>query len=254
MRTIEIVVCDDDRAVQEILRRNITEYCAGSELPVRVTVCGSGAELLQAAPPDILFLDIQMPGINGMETAERLRQQDCGTVLIFVTALPEYVYDAFDVGAFHYLVKPFSDEKLYRVLERALQCALSRLSDGGGQEGVRAEDGAGGRQTSFVVRCGGVSTHVAFDDIIYAEVFNRKVMLHTVGGDIEYYGKLTDLSQAAGPSFYRTHRGYLINLKYVEKYTTSTVWLQRGTALVSKKNFPGFARRYMQYLAGQHGE
>lgn len=92
---------------------------------------------------------------------------------------------------------------------------------------------------------------VALDDIIYAEVFNRKVMLHTTREDIEYYGKLTELSEQVGDDFYRTHRAYLVNLKYVEKYTATTIWLEQGTALVSKKQFPGFVRRYMQYISGR---
>ena len=89
---------------------------------------------------------------------------------------------------------------------------------------------------------------ISLDDIVYAEVFNRKVMLHTIRGDIEYYGKLTELSEMAGEDFYRTHRAYLVNLRYVEKYTATTIWLERGTALISKKQFAGFVRRYMQYI------
>ena len=76
-------------------------------------------------------------------------------------------------------------------------------------------------------------------------------MLHTIHEDIEYYGKLTGLSEKVGANFYRTHRAYLVNLKYVEKYNATTIWLERGTALVSKKQFPGFVRRYMQYISGK---
>ena len=86
-------------------------------------------------------------------------------------------------------------------------------------------------------------------------------MLHTINGDIEYYGKLSDLSEQAGANFYlcrqtgmdfyRTHRAYLGNLKYVEKYNASTIWLEQGTALLSKKQFAGFVRQYMQYINRQ---
>ena len=97
-----------------------------------------------------------------------------------------------------------------------------------------------------------MSTRILFSDIIYAEVFNRKVMLHTTNGNIEYYGKLTDLSEQAGADFYRTHRAYLVNLKYVEKYNATTIWLEQGTALLSKKQFSGFVRQYMQYINRQN--
>lgn len=79
-------------------------------------------------------------------------------------------------------------------------------------------------------------------------------MLHTVNGDIEYYGKLTDLSDQAGADFYRSHRAYLVNLKYIEKYNATTIWLEQGTALLSKKQFAGFVRQYMQYINRQKGK
>ena len=81
----------------------------------------SGDELIASgSKPDILFLDIQMPGMDGMETAKMLRQDNENMILIFVTAAEEYVFQAFDVGAFHYLVKPFSDEKLKEVVTKAV--------------------------------------------------------------------------------------------------------------------------------------
>ena len=250
MRTAKIVICDDDRAMQEILQRKIESMLCDAQAAYSVVCCDSGEEVLrEELMPDILFLDIQMPEKSGMEIAEELRRRRCKTILIFVTALSEYVYDAFDVGAFHYLVKPFSDEKLRDVLGRALrqyeeQCGLDESATG--QSGERAEE-----SRVILVKRGGVSTKVHLDDIVYAEVFNRKVMLHTIHGDIEYYGKLTELSEQAGADFYRTHRAYLVNLKYVEKYTATTIWLEKGTALVSKKQFPGFVRRYMKYISGR---
>ena len=205
-----------------------------------------------------------------MEIAEELRKQPGDTILIFVTALSEYVYEAFDVGAFHYLVKPFSDDKLKEVLGKALQqyerqqeiAALRRMDDSirTGADGAdrpiqnTGESGDGYRNgqeqtpAAIVVKRGGISTRVLLEDIIYAEVFNRKVMLHTTGGDIEYYGKLTELSEQTGEDFYRTHRAYLVNLKYVERYNATTIWLEQGSVLVSKKQYAEFFRRYMQYI------
>lgn len=273
MKTVTIIVCDDDRALQEILRGKIEKMCREADVGCRIVCCDSGEEILDLRveeAPDILFLDIQMPGKSGMEIAEELRKQRRDTILIFVTALSEYVYEAFDVGAFHYLVKPFSDDKLKEVLGKALRqyekqqeiAALRRADDS-----IRTEaDGAdrpiqdtgegrdryrsGQEQTlaAIVVKRGGISTRVLLEDIIYAEVFNRKVMLHTTGGDIEYYGKLTELSEQTGEDFYRTHRAYLVNLKYVEKYNATTIWLEQGSVLVSKKQYAEFVRRYMQYI------
>ncbi|MDE6387539.1 MAG: LytTR family DNA-binding domain-containing protein [Lachnospiraceae bacterium] len=258
---MKIVICDDDKALQEILKRKIEKICMEAKTGCQVVCCDSGEEVLRQEPaPDILFLDIQMSGRNGMDIAKELKVCHDGMVLIFVTALSEYVYDAFDVGAFHYLVKPFSDNKLEEVLTRALQrCEWHRENEAVRRSEPTETDVGDGREAladktrAILVKRGGISTKVQLEDIIYAEVFNRKVTLHTTDGEIEYYGKLTELSEQVGEDFYRTHRAYLINLKYVEKYNATTIWMEKGKVLVSKKQFSGFVQRYMQYINRKRG-
>lgn len=240
---MQIIICDDEKSIQSLLRKKTTRFFAEKNIPCEILCCGSGEEVLSLAKQgktiDLLFLDIQMPGKNGMEIAKTLRRQHRDLLIIFVTALSEYVYEAFDVDALHYLVKPFDDEKLNQVLNKAIR------------QYEKWTDTTNLDKQAILVKRGGLSTKVLFSDIIYAEVFNRKVMLHTITGDIEYYGKLTDLSEQAGADFFRTHRAYLVNLKYVEKYNASTIWLEQGTALLSKKQFSGFVQQYMQYINRQ---
>lgn len=264
---MQIAVCDDDGTMQEILRSKIEKICREKGADCQVRCYSSGEELLSSGEkPDLLFLDIQMPGMDGMDAAEELRRRQWDTILVFVTALAEYVYDAFDVGAFHYLVKPFREEKLEAVLVRASeQYEKQRQAAPHSDTAEAVRNGAGTavpyavpvqtrdecRPAVILVKRGGVSTAVPVESIIYAEVFNRKVTLHTTNGAMEYYGKLTDLSQRVGDHFYRTHRAYLVNLKYVEKYDAATVWLEQGTAPVSKKQFAGFVKQYMRYIGGR---
>ena len=236
MKPITIMICDDDKTLQKLLRQKIEKLCADRNRACRIVCCNSGEEMLALPAPDVLFLDIQMSGKNGMETARELRRRHEDTILIFVTAMSEYVFEAFDVDALHYLIKPFSDEKLQEVLDKALRQLQSPTEI---------------KEKILLVKQGGLSTKVFLSDIIYAEVFNRKVMLHTLDGDIEYYGKLTDLSEQTGADFFRTHRAYLVNLKYVEKYNATTIWLEQGTALLSKRQFAGFVQQYMQYINRQ---
>lgn len=232
---MRILICDDEKSIQSLLKQKVGRFFTEKNIPCEIHCCGSGEEVLalarQGMTIDLLFLDIQMPGKNGMEIAKILRRQHRGIAIIFVTALSDYVYEAFDVDALHYLVKPFTDEKLFQVLDKAVR-----------------QTEASAQPRAILVKRGGLSEKILLSDIIYAEVFNRKVMLHTIHGDIEYYGKLTDLSEQAGADFYRTHRAYLVNLHYVEKYNATTVWLEQGTALLSKKQFSGFVRQYMQYI------
>lgn len=271
MKSIKIAICDDETALRETLQRNIEKHCYNAGIPCRIYGFDSGDKLL-AQPaeniPDILFLDIQMPGKDGMRTAKELRRKNRDMILVFVTALPEYVYEAFDVNAFHYLVKPFDDAKLYEVLDNALlqyarQAEKSNLqnptkraaSQHNPADAVTNADRKNSPSVprAILVKRGGLSTKVLLTDIIYAEVFNRKIMLHTVNGNIEYYGKLTDLCEQTGADFYRTHRAYLVNLQYVEKYSADTVWLETDAVPMSKKQFAGFVRQYMQYISRTNG-
>lgn len=230
---MKIAVCDDEKMIVEQLERHIRAICPDA------AVCSfaSAEELLAYKEAvDILFLDIQMQGVNGMEAAKELRRRGQVNVLIFITALEDYVFQAFDVKAFHYLVKPVDWEKFRNVLQQAiLQCRPDRK-----QEKEEEPD-------SIIVQHQGMHTKVVLDEIIYAEVFNRKVVLHKLDGDIEYYGKLSELAQRTGDSFFRTHRAYLVNLKYVETYHATEIFLKRGKALMAKGNYRDFVKSYMRY-------
>ena len=103
---MQIAVCDDEKEIRDMFAEKIGQLYPKADLPLYQ----SGEELLLSDnEPDILLLDIKMPGKNGMETARELRKKNKITIIIFVTALDDFVFQAFDVGAFHYLVKPFDD-------------------------------------------------------------------------------------------------------------------------------------------------
>ena len=227
---MRIAICDDEEKVRNVLCKKIRKSCPDDI----IDTYASGKELLAAdVLPDILFLDIKMPDLSGMATAKRIREMNEKMVLIFVTGEEQYVFDSFDVGAFHYLVKPFSNEKLLEVLKRA-KIAYRKSS---GKEEKRY----------IMITSGGSHIRICLNDVIYAEVFNSKVIIHTLDSDIEYYGKLTDLERTAGEYFFRTHRAYLIHLKYVQRYDASNVYLKKGKALVSKQNYPKLVQKLMEY-------
>ena len=228
---MRIAICDDEVSMVQILEEKIKKLLPDAVIEKYL----SGNELIASgSKPDILFLDIQMPGMDGMETAKMLRQDNENMILIFVTAAEEYVFQAFDVGAFHYLVKPFPDEKLKEVVTKAVH-NIKRSS--------RLEKD----EKYIMVQTAGSHIKIFLRDIVYAEVYNRKVIIHTRSTDIEYYGKLQELSDMAGTDFFRTHRAYLVHFKYVEKYDATCVTMKNGTALIAKKNYPEFVKQYLKY-------
>ena len=141
------------------------------------------------------------------------------------------------MGAFHYLVKPFDDRKFKEVLLKAA---------GQYREKEKLKEPEKGRY--LLLKAGGVHTKVFFDDIMYAEVFNRKVTIHGREGNIEYYGRLSDLEKQLGENFFRTHRAYLVHFKYVVRYDAAMVETDMGAALMAKQKYSQFVKRYMQYI------
>ena len=230
---MRIAICDDEKNIRELIKGKIEKQYPEAH----IIFYNSGEELLLSDNPiDILFLDIQMQGKNGMETARELRKKDKKIIIIFVTAVEEYVFQAFDVGAFHYIVKPIDDTKFKEVLHRAIE-------EWNAKQPTNQEP----EEKYLMINNGGVHIKVTIDDIVYAEVFNRKVVIHKLNETIEYYGKMSDLENVAGNSFFRPHRAYLINFKYVEKYDATTIYLEKGTALMAKQKYPEFVKKYMKY-------
>ena len=228
---MRIAICDYEVSIVQILEEKIKKLLPDAVIEKYL----SGDELIASgSKPDILFLDIQMPGMDGMETAKVLRQDNEDMILIFVTAAEEYVFQAFDVGAFHYLVKPFSDEKLKEVVTKAVH-------------NIKRSFKLEKDEKYIMVQTAGSHIKIFLRDIVYAEVYNRKVIIHTRSTDIEYYGKLQELSDMAGTDFFRTHRAYLVHFKYVEKYDATCVTMKNGTALIAKQNYPEFVKQYLKY-------
>ncbi len=235
---MRIAVCDDEKEIRELLAEKIRMIFQGAD----ISVYPSGDSLLAAdRQPDILLLDIQMPCKDGMETARELRKKWKGTVLIFVTAIEDYVFQAFDVGAFHYLVKPIDDGKLIEVLENAKKQVEDNRQ--------RAVEEA----PNLIINTGGRHFIVKPEDIVYAEVYNRKIILHTLEADIEYYGKMKELEEKAGEGFYRPHRAYLVNFRYIRRYDATTIYLEKGKVLMAKQNYQDFVKCYLKYNQRKEG-
>ena len=227
---MKIAICDDEDKVIEMLAKKVKAIFPEDF----IDTFSSGEELLKLSEvPDILLLDIKMPGISGMEVAKALRERADKTVIIFITGEEQYVFDSFDVQAFHYLVKPFSDQKLEEVLNKAKELIT--------KEKRQPE------KKYVMVNSGGSHIRICLSDVIYAEVFNSKVIVHTTDSDIEYYGRLTELEKLAGEDFFRTHRAYLVHLKFVKKYDATNVYLKKGQALVSKQNYPKLVKKVLDY-------
>ena len=236
---MRIAICDDEKRICAILAEKVGKICPDAEIMIYT----SGEELLGAdMMPDILLLDIRMPGMSGMEVAKTLRDRDWRKILIFITGEEDQVFNSFDLHAFHFLVKPVADEKLKEVLCNAV---------------MELEHSASlpEKQEKYIeIQSGTSHIRVKLSLLMYAEVYDRKTILHMKNENIEYYGQLSALEGLVGRDFYRVHRSYLVNMKYVERYTKVSVTLTGGDNIpIARREYDGFLKAYMKYSRRRMG-
>lgn len=222
---------DDEKAIREHICAMIEEQKPGNS----IEACATGEELLASEKRfDIVFLDIQMDGMNGIEAAKETREMNADTVLIFITGIKEYVFEALDLYAFHYLLKPVTKQKFTEVFGQALREA--------GLRKMRRK-----KQLFINTRNKGIT--IDADNILYIESVSRKVEIHTTQEIIEAYGALGELETQLGGTFYRCHRGYLVNMAHITEYKRDCITLTGGeTVYLTKKKYGEFVNAYMWYL------
>lgn len=242
---MKLAICDDEKRIRDIIAESVKEVSEKIEIEFYADAKG----ILSASfDCDILFLDIQMPGIDGMGAARMLRSSGKKTVIVFVTALEDQVFNAFDVGAFNYIVKPFTKAKIIEVLKKAVkQAEDQRLV-----ETAISEQEEAGR--TITVKSGGTNTRVILSEVQYAEIYDRRIILHMESSDdIEYYGRISDLENIAGKDFFRVHRAYLVNLGAVKSYDSKYVHMSDADIPVARGKYQELIRAYMSYHTRREG-
>jgi len=244
--SMKLAICDDEKIIRDYIAQCVREVSADIDIECYADTGGIIANSFDA---DILFLDIQMPGIDGMKAARLLRMNGKDTVLVFVTALEEYVFKAFDVGAFNYIVKPFEKDKLTEVIRNAVREAQEQRQI---KEALADKAEENGR--SIIVNASGVKTKIVLSDVAYAEVFERKITLHMSDGDmVEYYGKISELEGIAGQDFFRVHRSYLVNLGYISTYNSRHVDINGKEIPVARGKYQELVKAYLSFQTRREG-
>lgn len=230
---IQIAICDDEPVMCRLLKEKLISLLNAHQVSYAISCYTGSSEFLKALIAyDLIFLDIQMPGFDGMETAKQLRERLPDAVLIFVTVLKDYMPQAFQMEAFDYLIKPIEDAHLSLTLDRALK-RLKRK-----------------KEPHLFVQTLNQCRSIAFSSIFYCEVINRKLYLHTEDGVIEYYGKMETLEKQLDSRFFRCHRSYLVNLDCLKAYSEGQILLQDENRIpVSRLRHKEFMNAMLQYMS-----
>lgn len=232
---LSIAVCEDERYFSERIITLLNHYLKEKKMEASIESCASGEELLAAKPNyDIILMDIVLPGLNGIETMGRLRERGYRGQVIFITAYKRYVFQAFDVDAVHYILKPVEKEKFFSAMEKAIK---------------RGEFDNG--RSLFLVK-DNLNTRVFVKDILYCEVHDHSISVETIYGQFFCAGTLGALEEQLGGDFFRCHRSYIVNMSYVMDRNGQVATMAGGkTVYVSRRKSQEFERRLLE--AGRKG-
>lgn len=218
MPVLRIGICDDLADARLVLRSALERILETRKMQGQIFEFSSGETLLQwfthhAGELEIIFLDMELHELDGMETARRLRAADAGLQLVFVTGYPEHVFDGYSVGALGYLLKPPKQEQLEEVLDRA-QAALYRNLD-----------------RAYICHNGDTHYRIPISNILYFVSDRRQVRCVTEGRSYTFYSKLDAVAGEVGQSFIRVHQRYLVRAGAVDRIESGEVILCNGERL-----------------------
>lgn len=216
---LQIGICDDQQQARLALQWTLEKLLERREIQGQIYKFSSGEGLLgwmkkHSGELDLVFLDIEMAKINGMNTARKLREADSGLQLVFVTGYTSYVYDGYSVGALGYLLKPAKEQQLDDILTRAL-AALYRNSN-----------------EVYVCRNGDSFYRIPRVNILYFASDKRQIQCVTNERTYTFYGKLDEVAlELTDSGFVRIHQRYLVRAGAVEHMDCSEVTLHGGQIL-----------------------
>lgn len=231
---MKIAVCEDEKNIGEKLAEYINGFMKSTYFEFSIDIFLTGEHFLRSSEYyDLLFLDCELPDINGLTLAKELRERDIETEIIFVTAYDAYVYDSFEVRPFRYLLKPIDENTISKVLASFISAC----------EKERCISIPTSRKNSVV----------NLNDIVYIESDGKYSIVRLVNNDS--YKSIKSISdfnteiETGCQSFFRTHRRYLVNMKYISEIHGNIIIFANGErAEISRRNVFDFNKRYINYL------
>lgn len=231
---MRILICDDDKIIVEQLHKYLMDFFKNRKLKVPDIQCYHNGESLlsDSDSKDIVFLDIEMPGLNGIYVGKELKKKNKNTIIFIITSYVEYLDDAMRFHVFRYLSKPIDKQRLFQNMKDALQLYNSTNI----KIPIETNDG--------IYTC-------TASEIILLEAMGHTITIHTLSRDFITRQNMKHWSNTLNmPCFFQSHRSFIINMKYVTDFDHSLIHLYNDqyTAYLTKRKYSMFKNTYFLYL------
>lgn len=238
---LKIGICDDEQVQIDNITKLLSGWAKGVDKHINIKTFTSAESFLFHYETDkafdLLFLDIEMGEISGMELAKRIRKENESLQIVFITGFTDYISEGYDVSALHYLMKPVAEEKLFEVLNKAVSKVKTK-------------------ENCIFVDIENVHTRILTGDILYAESFSHSSVIVTT--EKEYVTRLSFsafeklLDDSFTREFIRCHRSYIVGIKHIKSITKTDVILDNGKAIpLSRRLYHEANQAFIKYFKGE---
>ncbi len=231
---MRVVICDDDAAQVSLLKKKVMQFAQERGTYTEIETFSSAEafwfDYCENRRVDIVLLDIEMGEMNGVQLARKLREENDGVQIVFITGYPDYIAEGYDVAALHYLMKPVKTDKLFEVLSRAVKAIASQprfVLLPVGKEVVRADA----------------------RDIVYAEAMGHYMEVHTVSHTYRLRMTIAELCTLLGDGFFKCGRSYVVGLSHIGSLTRSAVCMDTDASLpLAKGVYEPLGAAWIKYV------
>lgn len=236
-KTINIAICDDEKIQVELLEKYVISWASKNNILVNIDTFYNAESFefkwSMDKKYDILLLDIEMPGINGVELAKRIRIDDDILDIIFITAISDYIAEGYDVSALNYLIKPIKESKLYECLDKAM-------------EKIPKDE------KTIIINMDGENHRIIQGDILYIESVCHFLEIHTVNKQYTIRKNIGEMEKELDNNILmKCHRSYIVGLKHIRRIGKVDILLDNNQIIpVSRRLYSSINLAFIKYFRG----
>lgn len=237
---MNIAICEDNIEELNIINKYIDKWSKKNNIEVNIDKYLSSEsflfEWMDYNKYDIIFLDIKMKKVSGIELSNLIREKNKDVAIVFITGFIEYALHGYKVGAIQYLLKPINQDDIYLCLNKVL-------------DRINSEDEL---SRFMVMKTSKGDMRLKYNEIYYFEMFTPNITIYTLKEQMTLRKTISEIEEELKcDAFIRCHRSYIVNLEYVKSISKSTVVLENGVKIpLSKNKYKKVSDYFINYLCG----